>query len=71
VRPRCQGARALGPDAPFARRSFVWHKKLEKQILDGADVRDLGLKAERGRQKERMVRSTKPFSRSSNPRRSA
>jgi hypothetical protein len=38
----------------------VWHKKLEKQILDGADVRELGLKAERQRQKERMARAHNP-----------
>jgi hypothetical protein len=45
---------------PPPRRSFVWHKKLEKQILDGADVRELGLKAERQRQKERMARAHNP-----------
>jgi hypothetical protein len=38
----------------------VWHKKLEKQIIDGADVRELGLKAERQRQKERLVRRSQP-----------
>ena len=37
-------------------RSFVWHKKLEKQILEGADPRELGLKAERQRQRLRMAR---------------
>ena len=47
-------------DAPRRRRSFVWPKKLEKQIIDGTDVRELGLKAERLRQKERMVRPPNP-----------
>ena len=55
-----RSAQCSGPDVCLrlfpAARSFVWHKKLEKQILDGADVRELGLKAERQRQKERMVR---------------
>jgi hypothetical protein len=36
----------------------VWHKKLEKQIMEGADVRELGLKAEKLRQRERLVRGT-------------
>ena len=57
--PERRSAQCSGPDVCLrlfpAARSFVWHKKLEKQILDGADVRELGLKAERQRQKERMA----------------
>ena len=34
--------------------------ELEKQILDGADVRELGLKAERQRQRERLARARQP-----------
>ena len=37
-------------------RSFVWHKKLEKQLVEGADPRELTQKAERQRQAEREVR---------------
>lgn len=37
---------------------FVWHKKIEKQILDGAKVKDLTVKAERQRHLERQVRLT-------------
>ncbi|KAK3278867.1 hypothetical protein CYMTET_13223 [Cymbomonas tetramitiformis] len=33
---------------------FVWHKKLEKQINDGMDIKELGLRAERKRQENRM-----------------
>ena len=36
---------------------FVWAKKLEKQLREGADVRELTSKAERQRQEERLVRS--------------
>ena len=36
---------------------FVWRKKIEKQIIEGVDVKDLGLKAERQRQQERLVRA--------------
>jgi len=39
----------------------VWHKKLEKQILEGVDPRELGLKAERARQAEREVRPALSF----------
>lgn len=35
---------------------FVWGKKIEKQLREGADVRDLTSKAERQRQEERLVR---------------
>ena len=41
-------------DANLTER-FVWRKKIEKQIIEGADVKDLGLKAERARQTERLV----------------
>ena len=34
---------------------FVWNKKLEKQIMDGVDPKDLGAKAEARRHTERMV----------------
>jgi hypothetical protein len=34
---------------------FVWSKKLEKQIQDGADVRHFGAQAEALRQDERLV----------------
>ena len=34
---------------------FVWGKKLEKQIQSGVDVKDLGAKAEKRRQEERLV----------------
>jgi len=35
---------------------FVWHKKLEKQITDGVDLKELGVKAEKSRQEQRLVR---------------
>ncbi len=35
--------------------SFVWGKKIEKQLHEGADVRDLTAKAERQRQVDRTV----------------
>lgn len=41
----------LGPSTG----KFVWHKKIEKQLLDGAKVQDLTVKAERQRQRERQV----------------
>ena len=34
---------------------FVWGKKLEKQIQSGVNVKDLGAKAEKRRQEERLV----------------
>jgi hypothetical protein len=34
---------------------FVWGKKIEKQLREGADVRELTAKAERERQLERLV----------------
>ena len=40
-------------DARLSER-FVWGKKIEKQLVDGADVRDLTAKAEQRRQNERM-----------------
>ena len=43
-------------DANLTQR-FVWGKKIEKQIHEGADVRDLTAKAERERQLERLVRT--------------
>eukprot|EP00951_Prasinocladus_malaysianus_P000534 scaffold3966_cov27-Prasinocladus_malaysianus.AAC.1 len=33
---------------------FVWNKKLEKQIQEGRDVRELGAEAERLRQEQRL-----------------
>ena len=42
-------------DAKVTER-FVWGKKIEKQLQDGADVRDLTSKAEAKRQQERLVR---------------
>ena len=36
--------------------SFVWGKKIQKQLDEGADKRDLTAKAERQRQFEREVR---------------
>lgn len=41
-------------DANVTQR-FVWGKKIEKQIQEGADVRELTAKAERERQLERLV----------------
>lgn len=41
-------------DAKVSER-FVWGKKIEKQLQEGADVRDLTSKAERKRQEERLV----------------
>ncbi len=42
-------------DAKVTER-FVWGKKIEKQLQDGADVRELTSKAESRRQQERLVR---------------
>ena len=36
---------------------FVWHKKLEKQIASGIDMKELGLKAETKKQEQRLVRT--------------
>ena len=41
-------------DANVTQR-FVWGKKIEKQLHEGADVRELTAKAERERQVERLV----------------
>lgn len=41
-------------DAKVSER-FVWGKKIEKQLQEGADVRELTSKAERKRQEERLV----------------
>jgi len=38
---------------------FVWNKKLEKQIHEGADIRELGSEAERHRQEERLAEIAK------------
>jgi len=35
---------------------FVWGKKLEKQLREGADVREMTSKAEKQRQEDRFVR---------------
>ncbi len=35
---------------------FVWGKKIEKQLREGADVREMTSKAERVRQEDRLVR---------------
>ena len=43
-------------DANVTQR-FVWGKKIEKQLQEGADVRDLTARAERERQVERLVRA--------------
>ena len=43
-------------DANVTQR-FVWGKKIEKQLQEGADVRDLTAKAEKERQLERLVRA--------------
>lgn len=56
---RC-AARRLPPSPCSPSRSFVWHKKLEKQILEGVDPKELGLKAERQRQSEREARPPSP-----------
>lgn len=40
-------------DARLSER-FVWGKKIEKQLVDGADVKDLTAKAEQRRQNDRM-----------------
>jgi hypothetical protein len=42
-------------DANLSER-FVWGKKIEKQLREGADVRELTARAERERQLERLVR---------------
>lgn len=42
-------------DAALTER-FVWGKKIEKAIAEGADVKDLTAKAEDRRQAERLVR---------------
>jgi hypothetical protein len=52
-------------DNPFGDTSlterFVWNKKLEKQIQEGHDVRELGPEAERRRQEGRLVRFIHPL----------
>ena len=40
----------------FYIRRFVWRKKIEKQIIEGVDVKELGVEADRRRQEERLVR---------------
>ena len=42
-------------DAPEAEQKFVWGKKIEKQIQEGADLKELGPEAERRRHEERLV----------------
>lgn len=42
-------------------RRFVWRKKIEKDLTNGLDPRELSLKAEKKRQKERMVRTDTVF----------
>jgi hypothetical protein len=39
---------------------FVWGKKIEKQLREGADVREMTSKAERVRQEDRLVRLQQP-----------
>ena len=39
------------------RSRFVWHKKLEKQIASGVDVKELGIKAEKKKHEQRLVRN--------------
>lgn len=47
-------------DNPFGDNNiterFVWHKKLEKQISEGVDPRELGVRAEKRKQEDRLVR---------------
>ncbi len=43
-------------DAPEAEQKFVWGKKIEKQIQEGTDLKELGPEAERRRHEERLVR---------------
>lgn len=42
-------------DAPAA--PFVWTKKIEKDIVEGASVKNFSKRAEREKHEERMVRS--------------
>ena len=37
-------------------QKFVWGKKIEKQIQEGQDLKELGPEAERRRHEERLVR---------------
>ena len=46
-------ARPAAEDAPAG--AFVWKKKVEKQLQEGASVRDLTAAAERKRQEDREV----------------
>ena len=46
-------ARPAADDAPAG--AFVWKKKVEKQLQEGASVRDLTAAAERKRQEDREV----------------
>ena len=46
-------ARPAAEDAPSG--AFVWKKKVEKQLNEGASVRDLTAAAERKRQEDRLV----------------
>jgi hypothetical protein len=39
----------------------VWHKKLEKQISSGVSMKDIGLRAEKQKQEQRLVRNKKGF----------
>jgi len=41
-------------DANLTER-FVWHKKIEKSLLDGVDAEDLGVKAEKVRHEARLL----------------
>eukprot|EP00976_Prorocentrum_cordatum_P014939 299440-Prorocentrum_minimum.AAC.3 len=41
-------------DANLTER-FVWHKKLEKQIASGVDVKELGIKAEKKKHEQRLA----------------
>mmetsp|Transcript_35503 Transcript_35503/g.68061 ORF Transcript_35503/g.68061 Transcript_35503/m.68061 type:complete len:669 (-) Transcript_35503:338-2344(-) len=45
-------------DNPFGDNNiterFVWHKKLEKQISEGVDPRELGVRAEKRKQEDRL-----------------
>lgn len=44
-----------GEDGPDAEQKFVWGKKIEKQIQEGQDLRELGPEAEKRRHEERLV----------------
>ena len=44
-----------GEDIPEVEQKFVWGKKIEKQIQEGRNLKDLGPEAEKERHEERLV----------------